>query len=622
MDDFSLGCRFELGPGLAGQPGLFHRHHFHQQRPEFLQSRAAVQALQPPVRSVFCQPRFSSDVFAAAAHTDGHNSDAIRHAGQRARHRTAHTSIRKQIESHEHFPSDTALDYTAWGPGWGNTAYSIFPTFAEKIVSTYLPGRRKFLYGASATLNGDVIPAAQPTNAVIFINSTDYNPVSGNPAEQYVELRNTNSYAVDVSYWKLTGAVEFTMRAGTVIPAGESLYLAASINAFRARATGPRAGQNIFVQGPFARLFKRARQFGFDFAKRPGRARQSKQFCRKPLRLALHRRKHRRLARRRRNRIFGQHRQFRFSLTNSPPTACPLAASPFPTTPTTPCSSAARPLPKALTRSADGRLLVMAGYNIALTNAALLGSSLASASATAAPRALGVLDMAGNFAIAAVTTNQYGGDNMRAGATDGSGNYWGAGATSGTFYFGDGPTNAIQLDVPNTTVIQDLGGNLYFSTQKTTPGLWKIPGTPTVPATNAAIFLSAGSKANPYAFALSSNATTAYLADDTLKGSGGIQRWDFSGGGWAMTYAFASPTNVGARGLAVDFTGAAPVIYATTAEPIANRLVAITDTGAASTATTLAIAGVNQIFRGVALAPNATSSPRIFGMPSKIPTTS
>jgi hypothetical protein len=266
----------------------------------------------------------------------------------------------------------------------------------------------------------------------------------------------------------------------------------------------------------------------------------------------------------------------------------------------------------AMTRSADGRLLVIAGYNIALTNATLLGSSLANASAASAPRALGVLDTCGNFAIAAVTTNQYGGDNMRSGTTDGSGNYWGAGATSGTFYFGGAPPNTIQTNIVNSIVIQDLGGNLYFSTQKDRPGLWKIPGTPTVFAANTAMFLSAGSKANPYAFALSSNASTAYLADDTLKGAGGIQRWDFSGGAWAMTYAFTSLTNVGARGVAVDFSRADPVIYVTTAESSANRLVVITDTGADSSATTLATAGVNQIFRGVALAPNAAVDPHIF----------
>ena len=133
------------------------------------------------------------------------------------------------------------------------------------------------------------------------------------------------------------------------------------------------------------------------------------------------------------------------------------------------------------------------------------------------------------------------------------------------------------------------------------------------------MFLSAGSKASTYGFALNASATTAYLADDTLKGVGGIQRWDFSGGAWTMTYAFTSLTNIGARGVAVDFSGAQPVIYATTAENSTNRLVSITDTGAASAATTLATAGVNQIFRGVAFAPNAGLESANFSSPPKTP---
>jgi hypothetical protein len=263
-----------------------------------------------------------------------------------------------------------------------------------------------------------------------------------------------------------------------------------------------------------------------------------------------------------------------------------------------------------LTRSADGRLLVIGGYNLALTNSS---SSLANASATNVARALGVVDALGSFTLVGVTTNQFSQNNMRSGTTDGRGNYWGAGATSGTFYFGNGPTNTVQTNIVNSIVIQDLGGNLYFSTAKITPGIWKIPGTPNTSATNAAVLLSAGSKASPFAFALNASATTAYLADDTLKSVGGIQRWDFSGGAWAMTYAFTSLTNIGARGVAVDFSGTQPVIYATTAENTTNRLVSISDTGATSAVTTLATAGVNQIFRGVALAPDTTANPKFFG---------
>ncbi|HET7625155.1 MAG TPA: lamin tail domain-containing protein [Verrucomicrobiae bacterium] len=264
----------------------------------------------------------------------------------------------------------------------------------------------------------------------------------------------------------------------------------------------------------------------------------------------------------------------------------------------------------ALTRSADGRLLVLAGYQIPLTNAALLGSSLSDANSTVAPRALGVVDSTGKFALVGVTTNQYGGNNMRSGTTDGRGNYWGAGATSGTFYFGDDTPAAVQNTVKNTVVIQDLEGNLYFSTSKTTPGIWEIPGTPIGAATPELVFQSP--TGNPYGFAFNTNFTIAYVADDTTGADGGIQRWDRTAGNWSLSYAFDAVTNSGARCLAVDFTGAHPIIYATTAEDSANRLVSITDTGAASPAVILATAGANQLFRGVSFAPQTSSEPECF----------
>jgi hypothetical protein len=507
-------------------------------------------------------------------------------------------------------PSDATLDYNAWGPAWGDTTLSIVPAAAEQLISTYLPGRRAFLYhDPTATLNGDFIPAAQPTNAVILIGSWDYNPVSGNPAEQYVQLLNTNAYAVDVSFWRLTGAIEFTMSPGTVIPAGKSLYLAANVNAFRARAASPHAGQNIFVQGPFGGFLSTQGNSPLILETAKGALVSQNSYAGNvsgaPFtagNLAVLR--------------IGDGTEtlgssgnsvFIDQFTTNGTLAGSLAIPDHATNALIISGSASSE--GALTRSADGRLLVIGGYHIALTNNS---SSLPGSSSTNVPRALGVLDALGSFTLVGVTTNQYSGNNMRSGTSDGRGNYWGAGAASGTFYFGNGPTNTVQTNVANAIVIQDIGGDLYFSTQKITNGLWKISGTPTVPVTNAAVFLSAGSKANTYGFALNASNTTAYLADDTLKGTGGIQRWDFSGGAWAMTYAFTSLTNVGARGVAVDFSGAQPVIYATTAENSTNRLVAITDTGAASAATTLATAGVNQIFRGVAFAPNAGLAPQFF----------
>ncbi len=508
-------------------------------------------------------------------------------------------------------PSDTALDYAAWGPWWGDTSLSQFPNFAEQIVSTFLPGRRNYLYSTNATLNGYPIPPAQPANTVILIGSWDYNPASGNQNEQYVELRNTNSYSVDVSNWRLIGGIEFTMRPGTVIPAGKSLYLAANVNAFRARAASPHGGQGLFVQGAYGGLLSSQGNTPLILENDKGALVNQNSYAGNsssspfaPGNLAVLRvgdgteslSSHG-------NSVFID--QFNTSGTLVGSIAIPDNAT------NALLVSGSASSEGALSRSADGRLLIFAGYNIAFTNST---SSLASANATNVPRVLGILDANGAFTLVGVTTNQYSGNNIRSGTTDGRGNYWGAGANSannGTFYFGGGPAGTVQTNVANSIVIQDLGGNLYFSTQKITNGIWEISGTPATLA-SAGLLIKTGSSSTPYAFAFNPGFTTAYVADDTLAGKGGIQRWDFNGSTWAMSYAFAGITNIGARGVAVDFSGAHPVIYATTAEASTNRLVSITDTGAASTVTTLATAGVNQLFRGVALTPNNGTVPQFF----------
>lgn len=508
-------------------------------------------------------------------------------------------------------PSDALRDYLAWGPTWGDTNLSLFPNAAEQIVNIYLPGRRNFLYGPNAMLNGSFIPAAQPANAVVQIGSWDYNPVSGNLAEQYVELRNTNNYPVDVSGWSLTGAVSFTMAPGTVIPANESLYLAANVNAFRARAASPHAGQNIFVQGPFSGHLSQQGDSPLVLKNSGGAVVSQNSYAGNlspnaftPGNLAVLR--------------VGDGAQaltshgnsvFVDQFTTNGALAGSLAIPDEGANALLQSGSASSE--GALTRSADGRLLLLAGYNIALTNAAILNASLSKAAASVVPRALGAVDALGGFALVGVTTNQYGGDNMRAGASDGRGNYWGAGGNSGTYYFGDGPTNTVQAINANSTVIQDVGGNLYFSTSKLLQGIWKINGTPAAPASAASI-LNSGPSGSPYGFAFSPDLNTVYLADDSLTGSGGIQRWDFNGSSWTLAYAFTSLTNAGARGVAVDFSGANPVIYATTAENTANRLVKITDTGVNSPVTTLATAGVNQLFRSVMLAPVAALAPQFY----------
>ena len=144
--------------------------------------------------------------------------------------------------------SDADLDFASWG-SWGNG--NSMRTEANRILSTHLPGRRTFLFTQNPQLNGESIPAPQPSNAVVRFNRIDFNPASGNQAEEFIELTNANAYAVDLSGWRLDGAVRHTFRPGTVIPARRSLFVSPEVQAFRARSTAPRGGQGLFVQGNY-----------------------------------------------------------------------------------------------------------------------------------------------------------------------------------------------------------------------------------------------------------------------------------------------------------------------------------------------------------------------------------
>jgi hypothetical protein len=168
---------------------------------------------------------------------------------------------------------DAALDNAKWNShAWGNgsTAPNYpqpFPDAVAELRDSYLPERRRQLFNRLAP-GASEIPNLQPAGAVVLISGADGNPASGNQDEEYVQLLNPNSFAVDVSGWTLTAgsspqAPLFTFRGGTVIPAGGTLYVAASRPAFRARRTSPTGGQALFVVGDCAgRLADRGETLG------------------------------------------------------------------------------------------------------------------------------------------------------------------------------------------------------------------------------------------------------------------------------------------------------------------------------------------------------------------------
>lgn len=145
--------------------------------------------------------------------------------------------------------ADVALDFAAWGTGWGLPLD--FQAGLDQILVDYLPKRRSHLYTTHGPPSGGLIPVAQPEGIGVAFASSDPNPLSGNQAEEYLELHNPFGIAIDMSGWTITGHISMRLPAGTVVPSGGSLYLCRDLPAFRARSSGPGAGQNLIAVGPY-----------------------------------------------------------------------------------------------------------------------------------------------------------------------------------------------------------------------------------------------------------------------------------------------------------------------------------------------------------------------------------
>jgi hypothetical protein len=159
--------------------------------------------------------------------------------------------------------------------------------------------------------------------------------------------------------------------------------------------------------------------------------------------------------------------------------------------------------------------------------------------------------------------------------------------------------------VANCRVINVVNGDLVFSTQSGTNGIYSLGGLPETTALTNLIFAT-GSSSSPEDFAFNAAGNLAYIADDSSKG--GVQRWELAGGTWDNVYVLGTGvTGIGARSLTVDFSGSRPIIYAITAETVTNRLIAITDAGEGSAAVTLVSCPSNELFRAVKFTPALTS---------------
>ena len=213
----------------------------------------------------------------------------------------------------------------------------------------------------------------------------------------------------------------------------------------------------------------------------------------------------------------------------------------------------------------------------------------------------------------ALTSTIYSGNNIRGAVSDGTNNFWTAGAgdsttPGGTYYFNPPqPPVDVQVDGGNSLSVKILAGKLFFSTQKWIPGVYVFGGAGLPMAgTETNLVVATGAASQPAGFDMDLGQTTLYVADQRNTSGGGIQKWTNNAGTWEFAYTLSTGNGSGAFAVAADFSGPNPVLYATTVDSSSantNRLVKIIDAGAAATPAVLASSGAYSAFRGIDFVP-------------------
>ncbi len=311
---------------------------------------------------------------------------------------------------------------------------------------------------------------------------------------------------------------------------------------------------------------------------------------------------------------------------------------------------------QGLTRSADRQSLAVTGYYGDLNSIPGTPSSATNDSGQGYDRGFGIVDAFTNFNVVYHSQFWFGllpgitQNNPRGIATDGANsNFWGCGTVAGTptggfdetgtLYWspGDADPYIVQNYVDSAYSMKIINGVLYMVAQNETGGaqangvydfvdnnnnLFPLPDAGNNIFTYYTnLFLPFGATySHVETFDMNPAGTIAYAADEVY----GVVKFVNSGGTWTSPYYFNS-NNIGSAtqpkgatgcfGIAVDFSGTNPVIYATTldegdgANTCSNRLISIVDNGApdpnALLAQTLATASnINEVFRGVDFTPD------------------
>ncbi len=252
-----------------------------------------------------------------------------------------------------------------------------------------------------------------------------------------------------------------------------------------------------------------------------------------------------------------------------------------------------------MTLSAERDQLVMVGYDATPGT-----SSVVSTSSLSVPRVMFTVKPDGTITKVGSTATDYTGNNIRSGTSSGS-TYFSSGTAPGLEIIGT--STSLTPNPTNTRVIQIFNGQTYFSSNASSySGISKLgTGIPTTSGQLSTLITPTIS--DPFSFALSPDNTTLYVADNSL----GILKYTLSGSSYVYNYAVNNL--FGYTGLAVDFSGSTPIIFATTNSSSANYLVKVHDFGPSTPFFALSVAPPNTVYKGVTLSPSCYASIAVSG---------
>jgi hypothetical protein len=271
-----------------------------------------------------------------------------------------------------------------------------------------------------------------------------------------------------------------------------------------------------------------------------------------------------------------------------------------------------------LTRSTDGRYVVLTGYAADVGTASIATTANLSTGTNPVNRVAGRIDTTGAIDTSTKLVDAFSAGNPRGIASVDGTAFWVTGTAStsangGMWYAPLGGTGATHLEGSNLHQAGIFGGQLYDTSTSAVESVGT--GTPT---TAGQTTMPIAATSNARSFALLDTDTTAGVdtlfiavdASSTVTGVLDIQKWTLVGGTWTRDTAFApalagvTGNASGVRGLTAWLDNGTPQILATLAVSPGNRIVSITVDSETPTANVLATAGTNTVFRGVALSPN------------------